>query len=202
VPAGEVHPATLAATDMRHPILRPFGGLAANLGSVRVTRAWRVDADGWHVAARFDHGAPALLDRSHGAGRIVLFATDLDRRWNDFPVHPAFVPFVLESVRHVASRAVEADIYTVGRVPPGIQSDPGIHRLESGRVVAVNVDTRESGIGVMTAEEFTAMVEPVQQAPVNQAVRSEQIEARQSLWQYGLLLMLGALIVESFVGRA
>jgi hypothetical protein len=201
VPAGDVKPATLAATDMRHPILRPFGGLAANLGSVRVTRAWRVDAKGWHVAARFDHGAPALLDRSHGAGRIVLFASDLDRRWNDFPVHPAFVPFVLESVRHVASRAVEADIFTVGRVPPGIQSDPGLHRLESGRVVAVNVDTRESGIAVMTAEEFTAMVEPVEQAPVNRTVRAEQIEARQSLWQYGLLLMLGALVVESFVGR-
>ena len=202
VPAGEVKPATLAATDLRHPILRPFGGLAANLGNVRVTRAWRVAAEGWHVAARFDHGAPALLDRSHGAGRIVLFATDLDRRWNDFPVHPAFVPFVLESVRHVASRTVEADVYTVGRVPPGIQSDPGIHRLESGRIVAVNVDTRESGIGVMAAEEFRAMVEPVQQAPVNQAIRSEQIEARQSLWQYGLLLMLGVLVIESFVGRA
>ena len=202
VPAGPVTPATLAVTDLRYPIFRPFGGLAANLGNVRVTRAWRVDPDGWHVAARFDHGAPALLDRSHGAGRIVLFATDLDRRWNDFPVHPAFVPFVLESVRHVASRAVETDTYTVGRVPSGIQSDPGIHRLESGRVIAVNVDTRESGIGVMTADEFKAMVEPVQQAPVNQSVRSEQIEARQSLWQYGLLLMLGVLVIESFVGRA
>ena len=202
VPAGEITPATLAATDMRHPILRPFGGLAANLGSVRVTRAWRVDDEGWHVAARFDHGGPALLDRSHGAGRIVLFATDLDRRWNDFPVHPAFVPFVLESVRHVATRTVEADVYTVGHVPSGIQSDPGIHRLESGRVVAVNVDTRESGIGVMTAGEFKDMVEPVPPAPVNQSVRSEQIEARQSLWQYGLLLMLAVLVVESFVGRA
>jgi hypothetical protein len=202
VPVGEVTPATLAVTDMRYPIFRPFGGLAANLGSVRVTRAWRVDADGWHVSARFDHGAPALLDRAHGAGRIVLFATDLDRRWNDFPVHPAFVPFVLESVRHVASRTVETDVYTVGRVPTGIQSDPGIHRLESGRVIAVNVDTRESSIGVMTADEFKAMIEPVSQAPVNQSVRSEQIEARQSLWQYGLLLMLGVLVVESFVGRA
>jgi hypothetical protein len=202
VPVGEVKPATLAATDLRHPILRPFGGLAANLGNVRVTRAWRVDDEGWHVAARFDHGAPALLDRAHGAGRIVLFATDLDRRWNDFPVHPAFVPFVLESVRHVASRTIEADVFTVGRVPSGIQSDPGIHRLESGRIVAVNVDTRESGIGVMTADEFTAMLEPVQQAPVNQSIRSEQIEARQSLWQYGLLLMLGVLVIESFVGRA
>lgn len=202
VPAGEVNPASLAATDLRHPIFRPFGGLAANLGNVRVTRAWRVDDAGWHVAARFDHGAPALLDRSHGAGRIVLFTTDLDRRWNDFPVHPAFVPFVLESVRHVASRAAEAEVFTVGRVPSGIQSDPGIHRLESGRVVAVNVDTRESGIGVMTADEFKAMLEPVPQAPVDQTARSEQIEARQSLWQYGLLLMLGVLVVESFVGRA
>jgi hypothetical protein len=86
-------------------------------------------------------------------------------------------------------------------VPPGIQSDPGIHRLESGRVVAVNVDTRESGVGVMTADEFMSMVEPVQQAESSQAARSEQLEARQSFWQYGLLLMLGVLVVESFVGR-
>lgn len=201
VPQGEVTPATLAATDVRHPIFQAFGGLAANLGAVRITRAWRVADEGWHVAARFDHGAPALLDRSLGAGRIVLFASDLDRRWNDFPVHPAFVPFVLEAVRHVASRTIDPDTYIVGRVPPGIQSDPGIHRLESGRVVAVNVDTRESGTGVMTPAEFNGMLEPVPQAPVNQAVRSEQIEGRQSLWQYGLLLMLGVLVVESFVGR-
>jgi hypothetical protein len=201
VPQTERLPATLAATDVRHPIFRPFEGLAANLGNVRVTRAWRVTSEGWHVAARFDHGGPALVDRRHGAGRILLFATDLDRRWNDFPLHPAFVPFVIEAVRHVAARTSEADAYVVGRVPPGIQSDPGIHRLESGRVVAVNVDTRESGVGVMTADEFMSMVEPVQQAESSQAARSEQLEARQSFWQYGLLLMLGVLVVESFVGR-
>jgi hypothetical protein len=31
--------------------------------------------------------------------------------------------------------------------------------------------------------------------------RARQIEARQHYWQYGLLLMLAALVAESFVGR-
>lgn len=200
---GDTRSAFLSATDVRHPIFQPFGTLSANLGQVRFTRAWQVDGAGWHVAARFDDGSPALLERAHGNGRVVLFASDLDRRWNDFPLHPMFVPFAVETVRHVASRTTEPAEFTVGRVPAGIQADPGVHRLESGRLIAVNVDPRESGTGVMTPQEFAAMVEPVPQATTDQrAVRNEQVEARQSLWQYGLILMLLALVAESFVGRA
>lgn len=198
----ELRNVSLAATDLRHPIFRPFGTLAANLGQVQYTRAWRITPDGWNVAARFNDGSPALLDAAHGSGRIVLFASDLDRRWNDFPLHPGFVPFVVEAVRHVAARPVEPDEFVVGHVPAGIQEEPGVHRLESGRIVAVNVDPRESGTGVMTAAEFTSMVEVVQQAPAGgRETRDQQVEARQSLWQYGLLLMLGVLVIESLVGR-
>jgi hypothetical protein len=32
-------------------------------------------------------------------------------------------------------------------------------------------------------------------------MRAMQVEARQGFWQYGLLLMLAALVAESFVGR-
>ena len=32
--------------------------------------------------------------------------------------------------------------------------------------------------------------------------RAQQVEARQSYWRYGLLLMVAALVAESFVGRA
>ena len=39
-------------------------------------------------------------------------------------------------------------------------------------------------------------------AHARDAVKAEQAEARQNLWQYGLLLMLVALVAESFVGRA
>jgi len=53
----------------------------------------------------------------------------------------------------------------------------------------------------LTADEFNAMVEPEQPESAMPRMRDEQAEARQNLWQYGLLLMLGALVAESFVGR-
>jgi hypothetical protein len=197
---GQPRPASMTATDVRHPILQPFGAFAANLGNIRFTNAWRVEGAGWHVAARFDDGTPALLERSEGAGRVVLFASDLDRRWNDFPVHPTFVPFVTEAVRHIAARAATTDQFVVGRVPAGIPAEPGVHQLEGGRLVAVNVDPRESSVSTMTSREFSDMLEPVAVTDSRSAAE-EQTESRQSLWQYGLLLMLGVLVAESFVGK-
>jgi hypothetical protein len=53
------------------------------------------------------------------------------------------------------------------------------------------------------SDEFQAMVERVPLAAgIATEARAQQIEARQSYWQYGLLLMLVALVAESFVGRA
>lgn len=194
---------SLAATDLRHPIFRPFGGLAANLGQVNVQRAWRVRPEGWHVPARFSDGSPAVLDRSESAGRVLLFTSDVDRRWNDFPLHPAFVPFTVEAIRYLTARREAPRDLLVSRVPAGATAVPGVQKLGDGRPVAVNVDPRESGIGVMTPAEFTAMIDaaPAQKA-VTGKLEAVQAEARQSLWQYGLLLMLLTLVAESFVGRA
>jgi hypothetical protein len=197
-------PVVLAATDLRHPIFQPFGALAANLGQVRFTRAWRVRGEGWETIARFTDGTPALLERRQEQGRVVLFASDVDRRWNDFPLNPAFVPFALEAVRHVAVSVDARRDYPVGQAPPGTKAEPGIYPRESDRQrIAVNVDVRESTTARVTPEEFTAMLrqsEPQADAPIER--RAQQIEGRQNLWQYGLMLMLGALIAESVVGRA
>lgn len=194
---------SLAATDVRHPIFRPFGGLAANLGQVTFQQTWRVRPDRWHVPARFSDGSPAVLDRSEGAGNVVLLASDVDRRWNDFPLHPAFVPFAVETVRYLAARRDPAQELLVSGVPPGVNSAPGVHTLPDGRAVAVNVDPRESSTAVMTPAEFTAMVDtaPARAQTPREGFRAEQAEARQNLWQYGLILMLAALVAESFVGR-
>jgi hypothetical protein len=199
---ADTRPATLTATDVRHPIFRPFGALIANLGSAHFSRTWRVHPDGWQVAARFDDGTPALVERAEGEGRVVLFASDLDRRWNDFPLQPSFVPFVTEAVRHVALKTVEPDTFVVGRVPASVRPEPGVHRLQSGRVITVNVDPRESSLAAMTAEEFAGMLEPIQISAGDRPAREEQTEARQNLWQYGLMLMLAVLVVESLAGRA
>ncbi|HSC25662.1 MAG TPA: BatA domain-containing protein, partial [Vicinamibacterales bacterium] len=70
-------PLALAATDPRHPIFRPFGGLSANLGQVSFDRVWRVASRGWDVVARFTDGTPAVLERDVDEGRVVLFASDV-----------------------------------------------------------------------------------------------------------------------------
>ncbi len=195
--------AVLAATDLRHPIFRPFGSLAANLGQVRFDRAVRVRSDGWDVAARFTDGSPALLERTAGQGRVVLFASDLERRWNDFPLHPAFVPFAVEAVRYVAGSHETGSDYVVSRAPQGVPPEPGLHRVQPGdRVVAVNVDLRESDPARLTADQFGAMVDRVPPPAARAEARGREIEGAQGYWRYGLLLMMAALVAESVVGRA
>jgi hypothetical protein len=193
----------LAPTDARHPIFKPFGALTANLGQVRFTRTWRVREEGWDVIARFSDASPALLERRDGEGRVVLFASDLDRRWNDFPLNPAFVPFVVEAIRHVAVAPDARRDYTVAHAPAGAKPQPGIYTLPSSqRRIAVNVEVRESETARMPEAEFSAMLRPAPDpAPPPVAHRAQQAEGRQSLWRYGLMLMIGVLVVESVVGR-
>jgi hypothetical protein len=194
--------AVLAATDLRHPIFRPFGSLAVNLGQVRFTRTWKVRPDGWDVAARLTDGSPALLERREGSGRVVLFASDLDRRWNDFPLNAAFVPFSIEAIRHAASLTDVPREYAIADVPQGARPEPGVQALGDGRRITVNVDTRESATGALTPAGFTAMIATVPgpgRAPLER--QAKQAEGTQNLWRYGLLLMLAALAGESLAGR-
>jgi hypothetical protein len=193
----------LAVTDLLHPIFRPFGPLTANLGQVRFDRAWKLPAEGWTVAAGFTDGSPALLERTIGGGRVLLFASDLDRRWNDFPLHPAFVPFVLESVRYAAGVRPFDRNRTVGDAPAGVAATPGVHVLADGRRLVLNVDPKESDLARVSAGEFADMLDRTEGGERRAATqRAQQTEARQGYWQYGLALMLLALVAESIVGRA
>jgi hypothetical protein len=195
---------TLSLSDARHPVFRAFAPLIANLGQIRFDRTWTLDAKGWEVVARFTDASPALIEREVGGGRVMIFASDADREWNDFPLHPAFVPFVVEAVRHVAGSAERSREYLVADAPSGAKPMPGVYTLGDGRTVAVNVDTRESTAARLTPDEFNGMLAraPAGAAPAGQSARAQHAEARQNLWQYGLVLMLVVLVVESAVGRA
>ncbi len=191
----------LAATDLRHPIFRPFDAVAANFGQVSFDRIWQIDpGKDWQTIARFTDGAPALLERSSGRGKVLLFASDVGHRWNDFPLHAVFVPFVQESVRYLGARPPSASSILVDEVPPGAAPQPGVVSLQ-GRSVAVNVDARESTLDRLTPAEFARMIaRSGGETRRLSAAAAQQTEAAQHYWQYGLLLMLGALIAESFAG--
>jgi hypothetical protein len=200
--ATRQEPAALTVTDLRHPIFQPLAALVANMGDVRADRYWMLPEAGWDVVARFDTGVPALVERRQGSGRLLLFASDLDRRWNDFPRHPAFVVFALESLRHVSDRLALPREYVVAEAPAGAGPPPGIYTLADGRQVAVNVDLRERTLASMTADQFLSMLRPAAaaQGPVARGIDTQR-EARQGLWRYAILLLAGVLLTESFLGR-
>ena len=58
-----------------------------------------------------------------------MLASDLDNRWNDFPLHATFVPFVHEAVRYLASGRSHDGHYLVGDVTPGLPQTPGFATL-------------------------------------------------------------------------
>jgi hypothetical protein len=197
----------LAATDLRHPVLRPFDAIAANFGQVVFDRVWDIDpGSAWRVVARYTSGAPALAERisdvapGSRAGRVLLFTSDVDRRWNDFPLNPAFVPFSQEIARYLGARPPAVSSYVVADAPAGVPARPGIVTAGS-RTVAINIDPRESSVDRVTPAEFQKLVTRSSAAAAPRAARlAQQTEGQQNYWRYGLLLMLATLVVEAFVG--
>ena len=114
--------------SLDHPIFAPFreGGGAA-LGAARFLRYPRVEPGvGAEVLARFDDGTPALLERGHGNGRLLLLAAPLDGLTGDFPLQPAYLPFLRRLVMHAAGHQVAPLWRTTGEtgsVPSGMK-DP------------------------------------------------------------------------------
>lgn len=100
---------TLATLERTHPALRLFSTpRSGDFSAARVYRYRRAEpsADA-SVLARFDDGAPALLERQAGKGRVMVWTSTFDGIWNDLPVQPVFLPFVHEITRHAAGYVEE-----------------------------------------------------------------------------------------------
>ena len=192
-------PLSFAPDDSRHPVFRVFGG-AGTLGNVGFSRAVRITSPASaNVIARYSDGSPALVEERTAGGRVLVFGSDLNYRWNDFPLQPAFVPFIHETVRYLASPRTSRTEYLVGDLQAA--TTPGVVELQ-GRRIAVNPDPRESDPTRMTAETFQAGISRLKAAAAqNEQTAAHQQEDRQFLWWYGLLLMVVSLAAEGVIGR-
>jgi hypothetical protein len=205
-PGGEGGYRTLALSDARHPALRAFQG-RTSLGLVKF-RKWTTmqatPAGGCQPLARFTSGEAALVDCEIGDGRALIFASDLDNRWNDFPRHSTFVPFLHEAVRYL-SRPGQSTDHVVGQGPAGVDSVPGITLVprtdrEAARLISVNVDPSESDPERTTPDEFQASIARLTSVPgAEPRVQAREDENRQAIWRYLLMVMAAILIVESAV---
>jgi hypothetical protein len=207
-PAGQWPQRSLVAVDVRHPMLQAFGSTVPALGLVTFQRIAKVDAPGCQTVARFTTGEAALLDCSPGEGRALIFASDFDNRWSDFPRHATFVPFVQEAVRYLTSGGPKQGEYLIGQLPPGVAATPGIvsapdallARGQRAAKLAVNVDPRESDPTRISVNEFQAAVTRLKDIATSETrVDAEQQENRQRLWQYAIALVCAVLAIEGIV---
>jgi hypothetical protein len=65
------------------------------------------------VIVRLGDQTPLLLEKHIGEGRVVLLTSGLDNLTNDFPQHPAFVPFIEQTARYLAGSERQGGARTV-----------------------------------------------------------------------------------------
>lgn len=103
--------ARIAVVTSTHPLLRE----ANDWHRVRFFRQRSVQlSEGDRVLIGLEGGAPLLIERTLGAGRMLILTAPLDRTWNDLAIHPLFVRFVAEAARYLIGPDAAATSATIG----------------------------------------------------------------------------------------
>jgi hypothetical protein len=162
--------ATMGGLAYGHAVFEPFR--APRSGDFSAARFYgyrsATPAADAQVLARFDDGAPAVVERSVGRGRVIAWTSTLDLFWSDLPLKPVYLPFVHQLMRHLADHRDRPHWATVGQVidlsemgDPSrarIAVTPGGSRLplegEQGRVL----ELREQGFYEVRDQSRQAML--------------------------------------------
>ena len=92
----------VGSSDSSYPAVAKAGGWPG----VKFFYALDVDpgvgAEASRVIVRLGDQTPLLLEKRIGEGRVVLLTSGLDNLTNDFPLQPAFVPFIEQTARYLA----------------------------------------------------------------------------------------------------
>ena len=101
--------------DTGHPVLAQTEGWH----TVNVSRNIAIDVQAAdQVLIRLENNEPFLIERKIGAGRLLLILNGLDNRWNDLPVRPVFVSFVIEAAGYLSGINEISKTYTTGASLP------------------------------------------------------------------------------------
>lgn len=105
----------LGQVDTAHPLLAETEGwYAVNLAQSTPVQAGTAD----QVLIRLENGEPFLIERRIGRGRMLLVTGGLENRWNDLPIRPVFVSFMIEAARYLAGAGQQERSFTAGESLP------------------------------------------------------------------------------------
>lgn len=148
-----------------HPILQGLsqGDELPGLGRVRTQTLMLLEPGGTpegDVLVRFSNGAPALVEREVGDGRVTMLLTTVDRDWSDLAIRPGFLPLMRQVVLWLGGALDDGGprVLRVGepktlRVPRGadelrVRAPSGAEKTlrPAGAASVVFDDTREVGL--------------------------------------------------------
>lgn len=152
-------PARLGAVQYGHPVFEVFRAPRSGDFSSARFYGYRLATPSKTatVLARFDAGAPALIEQTSGRGQVLMWTTSLDLHWNDLPLKPVYLPFVHRALRHLATYVEPRPWMTVGQaldassinprqsVPVSMALAPSGERLSVGGEGAGIVTLTEQG---------------------------------------------------------
>ena len=159
-PPDSTVPTTISAS---HPALRDAfasNGQAAWRGA-RVHRYLGLQSDtsrasGLDQLIGLSDGAPLVVERARGHGRVVLVTTSLDLAWSDLPRQAAFVPLVRGLVAHLGSavlppRNLRPGDRIIWLPPSGIASEAATLEGPDGATIPVATSDWEGRRAVVSA---------------------------------------------------
>ncbi len=107
---------SLASFDRNHFVFEVFRTpRSGDFTAAPFYRYWSLQpGEDDRVLAGLDDGSPALVGRDVGTGRVLVWASSLDRFWNDLVTQPVFVPFIHRVTEYTAGYQESPAWQTVG----------------------------------------------------------------------------------------
>ena len=113
---SEVQPLHIASgfigSPDRHPVLMPFSSLSQGDPSRANFYKFFLFAHSFaprnDVVLELNDRTPLLVEKSFGKGRVMVFASTIDRDWNDLCIYPVYLPLFHQIVLYLAGALLEA----------------------------------------------------------------------------------------------
>jgi len=215
----------VAGIDTAHPLT---SDLSNNWRALSVLRHVPVrTTDDNTPLIELGNGAPLLIERTIGDGKVLILTSALDVSWNSLAIDPLFVAFVIRSIEYLSGDTGASLYRSVGEsvsVPPGTQvlnpqgeplrtlSDvtsrgtlnldiPGIYTLRSAsgsKNLSVNTDPRESNLQAIS-DESREQWRALTTAPPTEtnSTTVKQQTTNKGFWRWLLPLLAMVVLIES-----
>jgi hypothetical protein len=106
---------SVGRVDSGHPLLSATDGwYAVNLSQTMPVETLPDD----QVLVRLENDEPFVIERRIGRGRFLLVAGGLENQWNDLPIRPVFVSFMIEAARYLSGSEQVATSFEAGATLP------------------------------------------------------------------------------------